>query len=155
VSLGSAPVVRISDSLALYSVAATVIPVFFVAVLLPGGLLFRFTAWLALGVAPRPEPPSSRVEKIFAPVRLAALCLVGVVVIAALTYAVAAEIDAVLVLSHEHASQSQHDAVLRAVVAFPILVGVGVAIAVFTPAITRIGSARADDPSGAVPRPPA
>jgi hypothetical protein len=115
----------------LYTVAATVIPVLFVAMMLPSGILARYSLWtkqlrsrqlqrVRKSIAARGEDP----DKVPAP-RLTALFrshdLVRLPVTLFFVLFLGGEISAVLAIDHRHATAVEHWWVMASLVVLPIL----------------------------------
>lgn len=115
----------------LYTVAATVIPVLFVAMMLPPGILARYSLWskqlrsrqlqrIRKSIAAGGEDPDR-----IPPSRLTALFrshdLVRLPVTLFFVFFLGGEISAVLAIDHRHATAAEHSWVMAALIVLPIL----------------------------------
>jgi hypothetical protein len=115
-----------------YTVAAAVIPVYFLILLFPGGILARYAIWTkklrsryAVPIVEGEKPATLRLTSI-----LHAYDVLYLPVTAAMVFGVWGEVSAVRALDHEHATSGQHWWVLTSMVGFPIFAGVSAAFAV-------------------------
>ena len=128
----------------LYVVAATVIPVYFVALMFPGGILAQYTLWA------RTERSRHIADlRRWRVGRLVYLLMVPVWLVLAL--GAYGEIQAVLALDHGRASTTEHDWVIAASIALPIIAAVSAVVAT---SMRRAATVRADaKPAEAPPEP--
>jgi hypothetical protein len=109
-----------------YVVAATVIPVLFLALMLPGGILARFARWeREWRRAQIREHGADFVSK--APVHVRAVYeLMGWPVALALAFGLVGEIPAILALDHRHATATEHAWTLVSVIGLAALAALSV-----------------------------
>lgn len=115
-----------------YTVATAVIPVYFLILVFPGGILARYAIWTkqlrsryAVPIVESEKPSTPRLMVV-----QHAYEVLYLPVMAAMVFGVWGEVSAVRALDHEHATSGQHWWVLTSMVGFPVFAGVSALAAV-------------------------
>jgi hypothetical protein len=139
----------------LYVVAATVIPVFFIAFMLPGGILARYGSWakklrssqLAQARKDRDgSPTATRTTAIYS-----FHWFVSIPPMLFMVFTLLGEISAVRALDHRRASGGEHTWVIDALVGLPIIAVVSTTAATSFAWAASIQKETADSSSAAPP----